>query len=187
MNFSGLRFRRLQRESGLANVHPEGCEMSDRIEKEVLLRAPVDRVWRALSDSSEFGHWFGVKFDAPFQPGTPISGVIVTTKVDNDVAEMQRQYEGKPFKMTIVEMKPEQLFSFRWHPNAVEPGMYDSNDPTTLVEFKLTKMTQGVLLTMKESGFDNIPVEHRAKAFQANEGGWNQMLKVFGEYLAQAA
>jgi hypothetical protein len=81
-------------------------------------------------------------------------------------------------------MKPEQLFSFRWHPHAVEPGMYDSSDPTTLVEFKLTKTTQGVLLTVTESGFDNIPVEHRAKAFQANEGGWSLMIKVIEEYLA---
>lgn len=161
--------------------------MSDRIEKEILLRAPVDRVWRALSDSSEFGYWFGVKFDTPFEPGLPMNGVMVTTKVDADVADLQRQYEGKPFKLTIVEMIPERLFSFRWHPHAVEPGMYDSKDPTTLVEFKLTKTTQGVLLTVTESGFDDIPLEHRQKAFQANEGGWNLMVKVIDEYLAKAA
>jgi len=177
----------LRESLGFANVQPGGCVMSDRIQKEILLRAPMDRVWRALTDSSEFGYWFGVKFDAPFEPGAPMSGVMVTTQVDPNVAEMQRQYEGKPFKLTIVEMKPDQLFSFRWHPHAVEPGMYDSNDPTTLVEFKLTKTTQGVLLTVTESGFDNIPVEHRAKAFQANEGGWSLMIKVIEEYLAQAA
>jgi uncharacterized protein YndB with AHSA1/START domain len=161
--------------------------MSDRIEKEILLRAPVDRVWRALSDSSEFGYWFGVKFDEPFAPDAQMSGVMVTTQVDPDVADLQRQYEGKPFKLTVVEMIPERLFSFRWHPHAVEPGMYDSTDPTTLVEFKLTKTTQGVLLTVTESGFDTIPLEHREKAFQANEGGWNLMVKVIEEYLAKAA
>jgi uncharacterized protein YndB with AHSA1/START domain len=161
--------------------------MSDRIEKEILLRAPTDRVWRALSDSSEFGYWFGVKFDAPFAPGAPMNGVMVTTQVDADVADLQRQYEGKPFKLTVVEMIPERLFSFRWHPHAVEPGMYDSTDPMTLVEFKLTKTTLGVLLTVTESGFDSIPLEHRAKAFQANEGGWSLMVKVIEEYLAKAA
>ena len=41
----------------------------DRIEKTILLRAPLKRVWRALSDSTEFGSWFGMRFDGPFEPG----------------------------------------------------------------------------------------------------------------------
>ncbi len=161
--------------------------MSDRIEREILLHAPVDRVWRALTDSSEFGYWFGVKFDAPFEPGMPMAGVMVTTHVDADVAELQRPYEGKPFNLTIVEMRPQELFSFRWHPHPIEPGVYESTEPKTLVEFKLKVTAQGVLLTVTESGFDDIPVERRERAFQANEGGWSLMVKVIEEYVAKAA
>lgn len=161
--------------------------MSDRIEKEILLKAPLDRVWRALTDSSEFGYWFGVKFDGPFAPGMPMNGVMVTTQVDAEVAEMQRPYEGKPFNLTIAEMIPGQLFSFRWHPYAVEPAVSYTAEPTTLVEFKLQETEEGVLLKVTESGFDNVPVERRAKAFQANEGGWTLMVKVLEEYLGKAA
>ena len=95
---------------------------TDRIEKKILLRAPRARVWRALTDSAEFGTWFGMKFDGPFAPGATMRGVIVPTRVNAKVAEAQKKYEGMAFEITIEQMEPERLFSFRWHPNAVEPG-----------------------------------------------------------------
>ena len=95
--------------------------ISDRIEKKILLRAPLKRVWRALCDFKEFGAWFGVKFDAPFKPGARISGKIVGTAVDAEVAKLQKQQERVPFEITIERIEPERLFSFRWHPHAIEP------------------------------------------------------------------
>ena len=95
---------------------------ADRIEKSILLRASRKRVWRALSDSTEFGSWFGMKFDGPFAPGASMRGVIVPTTVNAEVAKAQKEYEGMPFELTIEQMEPERLFSFRWHPFAVDRG-----------------------------------------------------------------
>jgi len=159
---------------------------TDRIEKKILLHAPLKRVWRALSDSTEFGAWFGVKFDGPFTPGARMHGVIVTTTVNAEVAKAQKPHEGKPFEITIERMDSERLLSIRWHPFAVEPGVDYSLEPTTLVVFALEEVADGVMLTVTESGFDRIPLARRAKAFEANEQGWGMMVKVLEEYLVQS-
>ncbi len=156
---------------------------TDRIEKRILLRAPLNRVWRALSDSTEFGRWFGVKFEGPFTPGAHLSGVIVTTSVDAEVAKAQMEHKGLPFEITIERMEAERLLSFRWHPFAVERGVDYSAEQTTLVVFALEETAEGVVLTVTESGFDQIPLARRAKAFSANEAGWGIMVKVFEKYL----
>jgi len=160
---------------------------TDRIEKKILLRAPRQRVWRALSDSTEFGSWFGMKFDGPFAPGASMRCVIVPTTVNADVAAAQKPYEGTPFEITIEQMEPERLFSFRWHPGAVEPDIDYSVEPTTLVVFVLEEVAEGIMLTVTESGFDRIPLARRAKAFTENEEGWTMVVKLIDEYLAHAA
>jgi uncharacterized protein YndB with AHSA1/START domain len=160
---------------------------TDRIEKRILLHAPRQRVWRALTDATEFGTWFGVRFDGPFQPGALLRGVIVPTKVDAAVAKAQQEFAGKPFEITVERMDPERLFSFRWHPYAVEPGVDYSAEPTTLIVFTLEEVGNGILLTVTESGFDRIPPERRAKAFTANEKGWGMVVTLIEKYLAQAA
>jgi uncharacterized protein YndB with AHSA1/START domain len=160
---------------------------TDRIEKRILLQAPRQRVWRALADATEFGTWFGVRFDGPFQPGALLRGVIVPTKVDAEVAKAQQELAGKPFEITVERMDPERLFSFRWHPFAVEPGVDYSAEPTTLIVFTLEEVANGILLTVTESGFDRIPLERRAKAFAANEKGWGMVVTLIEKYLAQAA
>ena len=158
---------------------------TDRIEKKILLRAPLKRVWRALSDSSEFGAWFGVKFDGPFVPGAHIRGKIVGTSVDDDVAKAQRQFKDLPFEITIDRIEPERLLSFRWHPNAVDRSRDYSHEPTTLIEFTLEQVADGVMLTVSESGFDQIPLERRAEAFKSNEQGWGIVITLVEKYLAQ--
>ena len=158
---------------------------TDRIEKTILLRAPLKRVWRALSDSTEFGKWFGMRFNAPFAPGATMTAVIVPTTVNQEVAKMQKPYEGIALEIKIEQMQPERLFSFRWHPGAVEPGIDYASEPTTLVVFTLEKAPDGVQLTVSESGFDQIPLARRAKAFSANEGGWTLVIKLIEEYLAK--
>ena len=160
--------------------------ITDRIEKRILLHAPRKRVWRALSDSSEFGSWFGVKFDGPFVPGACMRGVVAPTTVDAEVAEAQKKYEGMPFEITIEQMEPERLFSFRWHPFAVERGVDYSAEPTTLVVFELEEVADGIMLTVTESGFDQIPLARRAKAFTANEGGWGMVVKLIEQYVCHA-
>jgi uncharacterized protein YndB with AHSA1/START domain len=159
----------------------------DRIERKILLRAPRKRVWRALTDSKEFGSWFGIKVDGPFKAGAVLPATIVGTTVDAEVAKMQQQYRGKPFDIIVEKIEPEELFSFRWHPNAVEPGKDYSVEPTTLVEFVLEDAADGVLLTVTESGFDRLPLARRAKAFKANDGGWTIVVTLIEKYLAQEA
>jgi uncharacterized protein YndB with AHSA1/START domain len=160
---------------------------TDRIEKKILLRAPRKRIWRALSDSTEFGTWFGMKFDGPFMPGARLRGTIVGTTVDADVAKAQKEYEGMSFEITVDRIEPERLFSIRWHPGAVERGVDYSQEPTTLIVFTLEEVANGVMLTVTESGFDQIPLARRAKAFKANEQGWGMVVKLIEKYLAQAA
>ena len=156
---------------------------TDRIEKQVLLRAPRNRIWRALSDSTEFGAWFGMKFDGPFAPGACLRGMIVPTAVDAAVAQAQQPYAGIPVEITIERMEPERLFSYRWHPYSVEPGFDYSAEPTTLVVFTLEEAAAGILLTVTESGFDQIPLARRAQAFTANEGGWGMVVRLIEEYV----
>lgn len=159
---------------------------TDRIEKKILLRAPLRRVWRALADSREFGTWFGMRFNGPFAPGATMRGTIVPTTVNSEVAKAQKQHEGTAFEITIEQMEPERLFTFRWHPGAVDPGIDYSAEPTTRVTFTLEQVPDGVMLTVTETGFDRIPLARRAIAFTRNEQGWSAMINVIAEYLAHA-
>src|ERR1700681_1557188 len=159
---------------------------TDRIEKKVLLRAPRKRVWRALSDSAEFGSWFGMKFDGAFTAGASVRGVMVPTTVNAQVAKAQKEYEGLPFEITIEQMEPERLFSFRWHPYAIERGVDYSHEPTTLIVFALEQVPDGIMLTVTESGFDRIPLARRAEGVTANEQGWGVAVELIGEELRRA-
>ena len=161
--------------------------ITDRIEKKILLRASRPRVWRALTDTAEFGAWFGVKFDGPFTPGAVQRGVIVGTSVDADVAKAQREHASVPFEITVDRIEPERLFSFRWHPYAVERDVDYSAEPTTLIVFTLDEVANGTMLTVTESGFDQIPLARRANAFTANEQGWSIVVGLIEKYLARAA
>jgi uncharacterized protein YndB with AHSA1/START domain len=160
---------------------------TDRIEKRGLLRAPRERVWRAISDSSQFGSWFGVEFEGPFVAGSRMIGRIVPTTVDAEVARSQKPYEGTPFEITVDRIEPQRLFSFRWHLYAVDAAVDYSKEPTTLVVFELEEASGGTMLTITESGFDQIPLDRRAKAFASNEQGWTAQAKLIEKYLALAA
>ena len=160
---------------------------TDRIEKKVDLQAPLSRVWRAISDAKEFGRWFGVRFDGRFIAGRHLEGRIVPTSVDPRVAESQKPYEGRRFDITVERIEPMRRFSFRWHPYAVDPEVDYSAEPTTLVEFELEEVPEGTRLTVTESGFDGIPLERRATAFEMNEQGWEAQLGLIEKYLAPAA
>jgi len=157
---------------------------TDRIEKQILLRAPLERVWRAISDAKQFGSWFGVAFDGPFVEGARLTGRFSPTTVDQAVAKLQEPHAGKAFEFVVERIEPMRRCSFRWHPLAVEAGVDYSKEPETLIEFELQETADGVLLTISESGFDRIPIERRAKAFKANEGGWEMQTQLVAKYLA---
>lgn len=161
--------------------------VQDQIQKHVVLRAPLARVWQALTDSKEFGAWFGVKFTAPFTAGARVAGTVVPTTVDPAVAEMQKPYEGMAFDIVIDRIEPQKLFSFHWHPGGIDPKIDYSKEPMTLVVFTLEETAGGVRLTVTESGFSRIPLERRAEAFTMNEGGWTAQMTLIEKYLAKAS
>jgi uncharacterized protein YndB with AHSA1/START domain len=148
--------------------------MHDRIEKRIELKAPVSRVWRALTDYREFGEWFRVKLDGPFAEGQVSRGHIAYPG-----------YEHLRWEAVIRKMEPERLFSFTWHPYAVDPNIDYSKETPTLVEFRLEKTASGTLLLLTESGFDAIPAERRAEALRMNDGGWTEQMKNIERHVGQ--
>ena len=146
---------------------------TDRIEKEIVVRAPRARVWRAITDAQEFGKWFQAEMKDPFVPGARVSGRITYPG-----------YEHLTLEVQVERMEPEHLFSWRWHPYAVEPGVDYSKEPTTLVEFHLEEVASGTRLTVVESGFEQIPLARRARAFEMNEGGWAAQLENIGRHVS---
>jgi uncharacterized protein YndB with AHSA1/START domain len=148
--------------------------MQNRIEKRLELRAPVSRVWRALTDYREFGQWFGVKLDGPFVPGQPAQGQVTYPG-----------YEHVRWQAVIQKMEPEKLFSFTWHPYAIDPKVDYSKETPTLVEFRLQQIPSGTLLLLSESGFDSIPADRRAEAFRMNDGGWSEQMKNIETHVAR--
>ena len=161
--------------------------MTDCIEERALLGASRERVWRAITDAGEFGRWFGVKFDGYFSPGASLGGVIVATTVDAEVAQAQQAHAGMLFEIAVAEMDHPRLFSFRWHPFAVERDVDYSGEPTTLVAFSLEDAPDGVLITLTECGFDALPPGRRERAFQANSQGWSVMLTVLAKYVTESS
>jgi uncharacterized protein YndB with AHSA1/START domain len=148
--------------------------MSDRIEKQIELKAPLSRVWKALTDHKQFGEWFRVNIQSPFVPGQTARGNV-----------LYPGYEHVVWEAVILTMEPEHLFSFTWHPFAIDPAVDYSGETPTLVEFRLQPTAAGTLLTLTESGFDKIPAHRRADAFRMNDHGWTQQMKNIETYVAQ--
>src|ERR1700739_1476015 len=111
---------------------------TDRIEKRGVLRAPMDRVLRAISDSQEFGRWFGVRIDGPFVAGTSVTATITGTTVDEEVAELQRPHAGAKAIWQVAGVEPSWRLAYRWHPFAIDADVEYDAEPTTLVEFTLS-------------------------------------------------
>ena len=148
--------------------------MNNSIEKRIELKAPLSRVWRALTDYREFGQWFRVKVDGPFVPGGISRGQVTYPG-----------YEHLQWEVVVQKIEPERLFSFTWHPYAVDPKMDYSKETPTLVEFRLEKIASGTLLVVTESGFDKIRSDRRPEAFRMNDGGWTEQMKNIENHVTQ--
>jgi len=156
---------------------------TDRIVKSIVLNAARERVWRAICDSTQFGSWFGMRFDGPFVAGKRITGRIAPTQVDPDVAKLQESHAGKAFELLVDSIEPMDRFALRWHPYAIDPAADYSREPMTLIEFVLEDSGAGTKLTITESGFDRIPLARRAEARKANEGGWEQQTRLVQKFV----
>lgn len=168
----------------------------DRIEKEVLLRAPVSRVWRALTDVREFGEWFGVRLDAPFVQGQTVTGTFDGPLDEARIMEYQRALGLQPSTVkvpagstvfcTVERLEPERCFSFRWIPYGIDAECDPEREPTTLVEFRLEPVPEGTRLRIVESGFERVPPHRRERAFRMNEGGWSAQADNIRRYVEGA-
>jgi uncharacterized protein YndB with AHSA1/START domain len=149
---------------------------TDRIEKSVVLDAPRHRVWRAITDVAQFNQWFGVNLESPFTPSAVVKGNMTYPG-----------YEHLVMTIWIDRIEPERLFSFRWHPYAIDPDQNYDNEPTTLVTFTLEDASARTKLTIVESGFDAIPESRRQKAFTSNSDGWAGQLENIAAFLRKSA
>jgi uncharacterized protein YndB with AHSA1/START domain len=154
------------------NCNQEAAIMTNQIERSIELRVPVERVWQAITDHRQFGEWFRVKIDAPFMPGKASTGHIT-----------HPGYEHVKWKATVKDMDEPRLFSFTWHPYAIDQDKDYSHETPTLVEFRLTPTGDGTRLTVVESGFDQVPADRRAEAFRMNDNGWAQQMKNIRDYV----
>lgn len=147
---------------------------TDRIEREVVIRAPRARVWRALTQPQEFGAWFGVKLDAlQFAPGQSCQGQVT-----------HPGYEHIQWKIVVERMEPQRLFSWRWHPYAIEPDVDYSGEQPTLVEFTLDDAPEGTRLKVVESGFDQVPLARRAQAYRMHNDGWTAQMENIARHVS---
>ena len=144
----------------------------DRIEKTIVLKGSRSQVWRALTSADHFGAWFGAKMNGPFVAGERVTGRITIPN-----------YDHLNIEMVIERIEPERLFTYRWHPYAVEAGVDYSSEPMTLVEFHLEDDPAGIKLTVTESGFDQIPIARRATAYRMNDGGWAAQMQNIARYV----
>ena len=146
---------------------------TDRIEKKIELKATQSRVWRALTDYREFGAWFKVAMEEPFVLGKVSRGKV-----------LHPGYEHVTMEIAIMAMDAEELFSYTWHPYAIDPKVDYSQEPQTLVEYRLSATASGSLLVITESGFDKLPAGRRDEAFRKNDGGWSQQIKNIERHVA---
>jgi uncharacterized protein YndB with AHSA1/START domain len=140
--------------------------MTDQIETSIDLAAPIERVWRALTDHVEFGQWFRLALDGPFVTGDLSRGHVTYPG-----------YEHLRWEARIVEMEAPFRFAFTWHPAAVDPDADYSREPVTRVQFVLNSIAVGTHLLVTESGFDAIPADRRAIAYRMNAGGWAEQMR----------
>jgi uncharacterized protein YndB with AHSA1/START domain len=140
---------------------------TDRIEREVMIKAKRSRVWRALTNADEFGKWFGVTFkNVTFVAGRKALGQINIPGFEHVV-----------FDVVIERVEPEHTFAWRWHPYAVDPAIDYAREESTLVVFSLEEAEGGTLLKVVESGFDKVPPGRRLEAFRMNSKGWEGQLR----------
>ena len=144
----------------------------DRIEKIVDLAAPVSRVWRAITDHVQFGEWFRVRLDGPFQVGVTTTGRMTDPG-----------HEHVKWVSVTEEMAPERRFVFSWPPSAVDPDTKYAPDAKVIVVFGLEPTKHGTRLTITETGFKQFPVRKRLDILRSNAEGWNIQAKNIADYV----
>ena len=146
-----------------------------RIDRTIEVKAPPDRVWRALTNAEELSAWFQVKIEGDTTPDTE---VWMTSE--------HPQHAGQRFRVRFAEMTPPHRFVWQWHPGEVDSSIDYSREPRTTVTFTLEPSARGTRLTVSETGFDEISLTRRAKVYRDNTQGWPEVLVWLQEYVEEA-
>jgi uncharacterized protein YndB with AHSA1/START domain len=146
-----------------------------RIDRTIEIKAPPERVWRALTSAAELSAWFQVTIEGEIAPGNEVW-----------MTSVHPGHAGQRFRVRFVEMKPPERFAWQWHPGAVDPAVDYSKEAPTTVTFTLKPSGNGTQLTVTETGFDSISLTRRAKVYGDNSQGWTEVLVWLRQY-AEAA
>jgi uncharacterized protein YndB with AHSA1/START domain len=159
-----------------AKAGPEIPDVPDRIERELVLPAPLARVWAALTEPAGLSAWFGTRATVDLRPGGSLAFIW-----DEHGTERHRS------RGEVETVEPPYRFVFRWQPFAGYETAPLSESPTTRVEFTLEEHPQGTLLRVVESGFASLPPELRGTSFERNTRGWQIELGELAAYIAALA
>jgi uncharacterized protein YndB with AHSA1/START domain len=149
--------------------------MQDRIEREVVIDAPVERVWELITRAEHLGAWFG---DAGADVDLRVGGALEL-----------RWKESAASHGRIERLEEPTAFSFRWAPFADPGGLHPVEGNSTLVEFTLAAEGDGTRLTVVETGFAGLDAtpEQRERNFGSNTEGWRLELDELVEYAGRVA
>lgn len=147
--------------------------MTNQVQRSINIKVPAERLWRAITNSAEFGTWFGVTLDGEFIVGQVTRGTFTLPG-----------HEGKPFWVRVEAIEAPKLFRFSWpYDESVSPEDHDLDYKTTTVEFLIEPYSEGSKLTVCERGFDNLPSKKRALVFRDNTLGWEFQFNNIRAYL----
>lgn len=137
---------------------------ADRIERETLIEASLERVWSLVTEP---GFWVA---DPASLPGT------VAREGESMVA---KNAEYGDFPVRVEKVEPPTYVAYRWA--SAFPGQELREDNSTLVEFTLTPEGDKTRLRVVESGFATLTgsEELRGQAVKDNTSGWPQVLDAF--------
>lgn len=124
----------------------------DRVQLTYPLLASPRQVWDAISDADMFGIWFGAELDGQFAANAVLAGKLVPTNSHPGLGRAQHPYLGSTFTISMDQIDPPRLLSFRWQPVATVSGESYRAEPVTLVSFELGEISGGTRLTITESG-----------------------------------
>jgi len=147
-----------------------------RIDRSIDIKAPPERVWRALTTASEVSAWFQVAIDGAIAPGQEVW-----------MTSLHPEHAGVRFRVLFVEMTPPHRFVWQWHPGAVDPTIDYSKEPRTTVTFTLEPIASGTRLSVSETGFEGVALERRAAVYKDNTGGWTEVVTWIQKYVESAS
>jgi uncharacterized protein YndB with AHSA1/START domain len=139
----------------------------DRVEREIVIDAPINVVWAVLTEPDHVSGWFGDTAEIDLRPG----------------GSFTHHWEGPPRRHTehgrVDRVEPPRYLSYRWFRDA------DTREEhATLVEFTLTEEGARTRLRVLETGFSKLdwPEDKQTDDFEGHREGWEQELDALRDY-----